>query len=78
MKLLQKKKYNKKEKNKKLLKLLLELLVLLVAVSAVDRLAFSWLERNFAFLPAVRAYCLVHFSWPKAASSKTASAASTA
>ncbi len=36
--------------------------VLLIAISAVDWLAFGWLERNFTFFATISASSLVHFS----------------
>jgi len=41
-----------------------------VTFLAVDWLPLCRFERNFAFLPAFRASCLMHLSWPELSRSK--------
>lgn len=55
----------------------LKLSLLSIAFFAKHRLAFLWLEWNFAFLPTFRACCFMHFAWSaKISSEATAIAAS--
>ena len=46
---------------------ILDLIFLLahIAFFAINRLAFCWLEWNFAFIAALRANCLMHFARPE-------------
>ncbi len=78
-----KKKKKLESQSKLLIANFLEFFVLREAVPAIHRPSFAWLERHFAFLPTVRADCLVHFARPAvstaaASSEATASAASSA